>query len=203
MLNAHHDAFIRKKHVNKWYGSICTQTEILNRSWYVEKPENVGHTHTKNKKIDTCTLSHNNSSADSATVGCHISSTEPDLECTPAKRLKFTVWNANPTRPRPLLGDWGKEDRQPCHLLSQTRPHDSGWLIIHTYIWRWIAKLIIDRDADSFSEPLVVSGGSYRAGLCADRDEVWGHTAGDRDHPCIIDLFIYFTHICFLFTSRR
>lgn len=170
-----------------------------NRSWYVEKTENVGHTHTKNKKIDTCTLSHNNSSADSATVGCHISSTEPDLECTPAKRLKFTVWNANPTRPRPLLGDWGKEDRQPCHLLSQTRPHDSGWLIIHTYIWRWIAKLIIDRDADSFSEPLVVSGGLIQSwSLCRQRRGLRTHGWRSRSSMHHRPFYIFHPHLFFI-----
>lgn len=77
--------------------------------------------------------------------------------------------------PALLPGDWEKESRQAVPF-SLKLGHVSIWLIIHAYTWRWIAKLIIDRESVLLVQPLVVRRGSNWAGLCVDGEEGRGHS---------------------------
>lgn len=95
--------------------------------------------------------------------------------------------------PFPASERW--EERRQTAVPSPLKVgHFSNWLIIYIYIWRWIAKWIIDRDAVAFSEPLVVNMGPYRTVLCADERKDEDIVAGDYNNHCIY-LYIYIFYI--------
>lgn len=137
--------------------------------------ENVGHIQRqKQKEKLTSKLSHSHSSVDfdSIVFLFHIQISSVHLP---------NVWNLQPRMQiqQTRAGYWETEGRKTDSpaISSQNRPcQHSSWLIIQTYIWRWIAKLIIDRDAVTFSGLLVVSGGLSWVGLFVAADEGWGQT---------------------------